>query len=94
MNEPKAYIDGLLASGAAMIPREAVERVQEMVDKLPKATVSSVLNSGKFSGAGSFPNGTGGTVSHAPPIIYNYSGAAMSGGVVDCDKADDSAGGE
>lgn len=51
MNELKAYLDGLLASGAAMIPREAVEKVKAMVDKLPKV-ITSVGVGGGGGGAG------------------------------------------
>lgn len=73
MNEPKAYIDGLLASGAAMIPREAVERVQEMVDKLPKVTTS--IN---VSGGG---GGQGGNVGSTVYIgSFDVSGKWIPGG--------------
>jgi len=62
VNELKAYIEGLLAAESEAVPRDAVVRIKEMVEKLPPPP--SVTVSGTFGPATSHwmtvPMGSGG----------------------------------
>lgn len=73
VNELKAYIEGLLAAESDTVPRDAVVRIREMVDKLPVSTITT-------GGTMWIPGGTGGNPSWVNPTIYSIKASNSSDG--------------
>lgn len=75
VNELKAYIEGLLAAESDTVPRDAVVRIREMVDKLPSQPVLTVTTTG------------GGGWCDGKPIdltkpVWSYAGDGGIGGTI------------